>query len=86
MRTRKQILGMLPSLSLDLGGRGDTNKLLYYQNWFQAGVLLDALSPSLPKTPFLINIYSLTPISQSYLIDFIYARCQNDIVVLENIF
>lgn len=36
--TRKQILGMLPSLSLDLGGRGDTNKLLYYQNWFQAGV------------------------------------------------
>lgn len=36
--TRKQILGLLPSLSLDLSGRGDTNRLLYYQNWFQAGV------------------------------------------------
>jgi hypothetical protein len=46
----------------------------------------ERVSPSLPKTPFLINICSLTPISQSYLIDFIYARCQNDIVVLENIF
>ena len=35
--THKQLLGMLPSLSLDFGARYDSNRYLYNNNWTQGG-------------------------------------------------
>ena len=36
--TRKQLLGMLPSLGFNAGKLGDTNRYIYYSNWWQAGL------------------------------------------------
>lgn len=54
--TRKQLLSMLPSVSLDYGFNFDSNNLLYNNNWFQGGVRVSwnimrlAALPSLLKT------------------------------------
>jgi hypothetical protein len=54
--TRKQLLGMLPSISFDYGFNFDSNNLLYHNSWFQGGVRVSwnimrlAAIPSLLKT------------------------------------
>jgi outer membrane protein TolC len=54
--TRKQLLSMLPSVSLDYGFSFDSNNLLYNNNWFQGGIRVSwnimrlATLPTLLKT------------------------------------